>query len=294
MICTSFISRVLRRLAIPFSLLLAAAVFSSSALGHAGLHEEIEEITRLIQQDPENAQLYLHRGNVYRIHQDWDHALVDFHKALQLGADNASTDTGLGRTWFDQGSSKQALEYLNRALTRQPGNVRALVTRARANRATGKPLVAAADYTRAIRQFHSPRKPLPEYYLERARAYAEADDRYLGKAVKGLDEGIGVLGNIQTLELYAVELETRRGNVDAALQRLDNILARSPRKESLLARRGDILLAANRNAEAKQDFLAAQAAIAALPPQRRHTRLIEALQAEISDRLTSLNGHKQP
>jgi tetratricopeptide (TPR) repeat protein len=189
---------------------------------------------------------------------------------------------------------KQALEHLNRALARQPDNVRALITRAAAYRATGKPLAAAADYTRAIRQFHPPDKPLPEYYLERARTYVEAGDGYLGKAVQGLDEGLGVLGNIQTLELYAVELEARRGNVDAALERLDNILAYSPRKESLLAQRGEILLAVNRNAEAKQDFLAAQAAIAALPPARRHTPLVETLQADIAARLASLNGQKQP
>ncbi|MEN8106602.1 MAG: tetratricopeptide repeat protein [Pseudomonadota bacterium] len=284
----SSISGIQGLLAIPLSLLLlSATVFSSSVFGHAGIQEEIKEITRLIRQDPANAQLYLQRGDLYRIHQDWDHAREDFHKALQAGTDDASAETGLGRTCFDQGLHQQALAHLNRALALQPGNVRALVTRAKTWRVLGKPLATAADYTRAIRQFQSPREPLPEYYLQRARAYAAAGDPHIGQALQGLDEGMQVLGNIQTLALYAVELETQRGNVEAALERLDTILAGSPRRESLLLQRGDILLAANRNAEAQQEFLAAQAAIAALPLQRRHTRSMQQLAAALTGRLQS-------
>ena len=284
----SSIPGIQRLLVIPLSLLLlSATVFSSSVFGHAGIHEEIKEITRLIRQDPVNAQLYLQRGDLYRIHQDWDHAREDFYKALQTGADNTSVETGLGRTCFDQGLHEQALAHLNRALALQPGNVRALVTRAKTWRSLGKPLATAADYTRAIRQFQSPRKPLPDYYLQRARAVAAAGDPHIGKALQGLDEGLQVLGNIQTLARYAVELETRRGNVEAALERLDTILARSPRKESLLLQRGDILLAADRHTEAQQDFLAAQAAIIALPPQRRHTQSVQQLETALTARLQS-------
>jgi predicted negative regulator of RcsB-dependent stress response len=95
------------------------------------------------------------------------------------------------------------------------------------------------------------------------------------------------LGNIQHLELYAIELERRQGNLESAIQRLDRILERSVRKESLLLLRGDILLVANRNAEAEQNFLAAQAAIAALPPRHRHTRTVQQLETAITVRLQS-------
>jgi tetratricopeptide (TPR) repeat protein len=259
-----------------------------SILAHSGIHDQIEDVTRRIAAAPENPQGYLQRGDLYRMHRDWDSALADFGKARQLDATAAGAELGLGRTRLDQGAPQQALPHLNRALARQPGDVRALVTRAQAWRALDKPLAAAADYSRAIEHFPEPGKPLPEYYLERARAYAAAGDAHLGKALQGLDEGLQVLGNIQTLELYAVELETQRGNVEGALLRLDPLLARATRKEFLLLERGDILVAANRDQEAQQDFLAAQAAIAVLPPRHRHTRSVQQLEMTLTARLQAV------
>ena len=268
-------------------LLLSSTLFSSSTLGHAGVGDEIQRLTLLIRQHPANPQLYLQRGDLYRIHQDWNQALADFRKAQQLDATAAAAEFGLGRTRLEQGSPQQALAHLNRALARQPDDVRALVTRAETYRALGKPLAAAADYSRAIEHFPAPGKPLPEYYLERARAYAAAGDAHIGEALQSLDEGLEALGNIQTLALYGVELETRRGNFDAALMRLDSLIASANRKEFLLLERGDILIVAQRNQEARQAFLAAQVAVAALPPRHRQTRSVQQLETALTARLQS-------
>jgi tetratricopeptide (TPR) repeat protein len=268
-------------------LLLAVTAFCSSAFGHAGIHEEIDTITRLIRSDPANAQYFLQRGDLYRIHRDWDRALADFQTARQLGSTGFEAELGLGRTRLGQGLPQQALTHLDRALALRPGDVRTLVTRAEACRALDKPLDAAADYNRAIEQFTGPAKPLPEYYLERARAFAAAGVPYLGQALQGLDEGMRVLGEIRTLALYAVALERQRGNMDAAIERLDAILAHATRKEFLLFERGEILATTNREAEARRDWLAAQAAIATLPPSRRATPAVRQLLADIDSRLNA-------
>ncbi|MGB5178180.1 MAG: tetratricopeptide repeat protein [Gammaproteobacteria bacterium] len=281
-------SRIHRLPSLPVSLLLlSTTLFSTSAPGHAGVDDEIQGLTLQIRQDPASPQLYLQRGDLYRIHRDWNQALADFRKARQLDATAAAAELGLGRTRLDQGSPQQALPHLNRALDRQPGDVRALVTRAETYRALGKPLAAAGDYSRAIEHFPAAGKPLPEYYLERARAYAAAGDAYINEALQSLDEGMQVLGGIQTLALYGVELETGRGNFDAALKRLDPLIARANRKEFLLLERGDILVAAQRDQEARQAFLAAQAAVAALPPRHRQTRSMQQLETALSARLQS-------
>jgi predicted Zn-dependent protease len=239
------------------ALVLAVLGFPFSAAAHVGIHEEIETLSRLIRQAPANSQLYVSRGEAYRLHSNRDSAITDFSKALDIDPGNVAATTGLGRTYLDQGNPRQAIVHLNTALAREQGNVRALILRAQANAGSGRPLEAAADYTRAIEQFGKQGKPLPGYYLERARAYAAAGDQYIDRALQGLDEGISVLGNIRTLELYAVELETRRGDFDAALVRLNSVLAGAPRKEFLLLRRGDILTAAGRTTAAVQDYLAA-------------------------------------
>jgi len=275
--------RVLSGCSVFLCLLLASLPLS--LLAHSGIHKQIEDATRRIAEDPANPQGYVQRGNLYRIHRDWDNALEDFSAAKQLDATAAGAELGLGQTRLEQGSPQQALPHLNRAVALQPGNVRALVTRAQAWQALGKPLAAAADYSTAIEQFPESGKPLPDYYLQCARAYAAAGDAYIGKALQSLDDGLQVLGNLQTLALYAVALEIQRGNPDAALLRLDPLLASASRKESLLLERGDILLAANRDQEARQAFLAAQAAIAALPPRHRYTRSVQQLETTLTARL---------
>jgi predicted Zn-dependent protease len=269
------------------ALIFAILGFPFPIAAHVGVHEEIQTLSHLIRLDPANPQLYVSRAEAYRLHGNQGRAITDFSKALDIDPDNVAAATGLGRTYLDQGNPGQAIVQLNRALARETGNVRALTSRARANTGTGKPLQAAADYTRAIEQFRAPGKPLPGYYLERARAYAAAGDAYIDTALEGLDEGINVLGNIRTLELYAVELETRGGNINAALVRLDRIVARAERKEFLLLQRGDLLTAAGRTSTAAKDYFAAQAAIDALPPQRRHTRSVRQLQADLNARLAA-------
>jgi len=273
------------------ALALALLGFPFFSAAHVGINEEIETLARLIQQDPTISQLYVSRGEAYRLHGNRDSAIADFRKALNIDPVNVSATIGLVRTYLDQGNNRQAIGLLNRALAREPGNVRALTLRAQANAGTKRPLKAAADYTRAIEQFREPGKPLPGFYLERARAYAAAGDQYVDRALQGLDEGINVLGNIRILELYAVELETERGNFDAALVRFNKILAREARKESMLLQRGDILTAAGLTKEATQDYLAAQAAIDALPLQRRHTSSVRQIQAELDARLTFHGNH---
>lgn len=269
------------------ALALVILCFPFCSAAHVGIHEEIERFTRSIQQGPGNSQLYVSRGEVYRLHGNRDRAITDFRKALDIDPGNVAATTGLGRTYLDQGNPQQAIVHLNRALAWEPGNVRALTIRAQANTGMGRPLKAAVDYTRAIEQFREDRKPLPEYYLECARAYELAGNQYIDKALQCLDEGINVMGHIRTLELYAVELETGLGNFDAALVRLDSILARAARKEFLLLQRGDILTAAGRPTAAAQEYLAAQEAINTLPSHRRHTRSVRQLQADLAARLTS-------
>ena len=53
-------------------------------------------------------------------------------------------------------------------------------------------------------------RPIPTYYLERARALVEAGPEHFGEALRGLDEGSARLGHPVTLEPYAIELGIER------------------------------------------------------------------------------------
>jgi len=269
------------------ALALAFLGFQSFSAAHVGIHEEIETLSRIIQQDPTISQLYESRGEANRLHGNLDRAAQDFKTALDIDPGNVAATIGLGQTYLDQGNARQAMIYLNRALAKESDNIRALTTRAQAYTRLHRPLDAAADYTSIIKQFGAHKKPIPDHYLECARAYALAGDTHIERALNILDEGINVLGRIRILELYAAELEVKRGNFDTGLARLDSILADATRKEFLLLKRGDILTAAGQPAAATREYRAAQDAIATLPPQRRNTSAIRQLQANLVIRLAS-------
>jgi predicted negative regulator of RcsB-dependent stress response len=83
------------------------------------------------------------------------------------------------------------------------------------------------------------------------------------------------------LQLYALELELGQKNNDAALARLDTIIERAARKESWLARRGDILLTSGRPAEAQKSFESSLAAIKLLPSVLQKAPPMQNLQSHI-------------
>lgn len=272
---------------LPFFLLLF--VISPLALSHAGFDDEIDELTERIGADPDNAELYWLRGDVNRIYEHWDRALSDFEVARRLDRKLYKTDLGIGRTYYDQGLYNEAISHLTRFLAREPGNIRGLQTRARARHQLGQYQQAVTDYTVAIEQFQPPKKPTPEFYLKRAQSQEASGGRHIDDAIEGLEEGLQVLGPIITMELYIVELQTKYGQYDAALQRMDRIIDRSARKDAYLLRRSDILKQAGRSDEARQDLYSALDALDKLPGSRRNTRAVENMRSRIYGDLETLD-----
>ena len=89
------------------------------------------------------------------------------------------------------------------------------------------------------------------------------------------------MGPLITLQLYAIDLEAKQKSYDAALARLDKVAAASPRKETWLARKGEILQLAGRPEQAADAFQAALKAIAQLPDTRRYVPAMQELEKRI-------------
>ena len=263
------------------------AALTPPALAHPAIEVQVAALTKQIELDPGNATLYLRRGELHRVHRDWDTAMADYERAHSLDPELDIVHLSRGRMLLEAGWPKAAKVALDRFVSRRPDHVTARVTRARVLAKLGRYRAAAADFTRAIALIQSPHKPIPEYYLERARALAAAGPAHLDQALRGLDEGVERLGPLVTLQLYAIELELKAKRYDAALARLDRIAAGAARKERWLARRGEILAHAGRHAEARAAWVQARTAIAALPPRRRGTRAV----AELENRIRMALAH---
>lgn len=265
----------------------AMLVSAPSTYAHGTFHERIGRVNGQIEMEPQNAELYLTRAGIYRSHGDWEAALADIDRAAQLDPDRRDVDYFRGRVFLAAGHPQKAEVVLRRFLEAAPDHPAALVARARALAKLGRHLDAADEYTRAIQ--HAP-VPLPAYYLERAQALAHGGDAHRGAAIRGLDEGMARLGPLVTLALAAIELEVEGGRFDAALARLERLTARTPRQESWLARRGDILERAGRTQAARESFQRALAEIEKLPSHRRKTQAMARLEARVRESIERLSA----
>ena len=268
------------------AVILCLALFAP-AFAHLATDRQIAGLTERIARSPDDAVLYLRRGELHRARTEWEAAARDYRRARKIDPALDSVDLCFGRMLLEAGRPARAIESIDRFLAGRAGHAGALAVRARALLRLERNVDAARDFTRAIEETRPPRSPDPDLYLERARALAATGAPRLREAIRGLDQGMAALGPLVSLGLYAVELEVRLGRFEAALARLDRLASQSPRKESWLVRRGDILEAAGRHEEANQAYEQALAAIAHLPPERRSARAVQNLEARARSRLAS-------
>jgi predicted Zn-dependent protease len=241
-------------------------------IAHIGLGDQIAAVSAQIARDPANPVLFQKRGELFREAREYQQALADLDRAASLDPAMATVDLVRARLFLDAGKPQAAVDAASRFLARQPGHVAALITRGRARAKLGRAGAAALDFTHALDA-----QPLPDLYIERARVILASGNRALDEALRSLDEGIGRLGPIVTLELEAIDLELRMTRYDAALARLDRVSIQAARKESWLARRGEILASAGRVDEARSAYRAALASALSLPPWIQHTQASLAL-----------------
>ena len=268
-----------------FRIALAAVAFAAAtgAHGHGALQQQIDNATAALTRDPANVELYLRRGELHRVHEDPDAALADFDRAAALAPAEDAIDFLRGRALQEAGRAAAAKIALDRFLARHPNHADALIVRARAMRALAAHGAAVSDFSRAIEWMP---RPDPDIYLERARVELARNDP--DRALAGIDAGIGRIGDIASLQTFALDIELQQGRVDAALARLDRIARQSQRRETWLARRGEILAQAGRTQEARAAYESALGALGALPARARWTPAMVGLEVRVRSALIAL------
>lgn len=275
----------LRRLASATVLVIAVAV-PQSVRAHGELLIRIAAVTRQIEAATNNlAALYLERGELHREHRSWEAAGSDYARAAQLAPSLTAVDFCRAMMLADSGQLDAARAMFDKVLARCPTDGEAFIGRARVLVKLGQHKPAAADFRHGLELLSEPK---PDYFLELAQALVEQGQA--DEALRSLDEGMKRFGSIVTLQSYALDLELRRKNNDAALARLDTILERSERKENWFARRGDILLAAGRLAEARKSLEAALAAVHTLPLRLQQGPAMLKLQSRVNAALAGMTN----
>jgi tetratricopeptide (TPR) repeat protein len=233
---------------------------------HPELLAQIDELTSEIAQQPTSGVLYLRRGEVHRLHQDWDAAMQDYEQAQRQGADVAGVRLARGHMLLEAGRMRESRAQLDALVAEHPEIVPLRITRAQLLDQTSETAAAVDEYTSAIQLSADPR---PEWYLARAQLLVQLGRRR--GAVHSLDEGIGRLGPIVGLELRASEIEAQDGQTSQAAERLLRLANSSGRKETYMLRIAEIYSAGKDSVMAAKYADEARQAIAKLPERLQKT-----------------------
>jgi tetratricopeptide (TPR) repeat protein len=261
---------VFRRATLAF----VALVCAGAVRAHPEIEEALARLNTQITAAPAEADLYVQRGELYARHEEWIMAEANYLRAAELAPAHPRLDFARGALELATHRPDAARAHLDAALGRTPRDPEALVLRARAHLALNDRDLALADFNAALALIAT---PPPELFLERAALLAPAE------AIRSLDEGIARLGPAITLQLRALALEESLGRIDEAVARLNRVAEQSERKEAWFKLRGDLLTRAGRTKEARAAYVAAVAAIAALPEWLRQSPDTLRLAAELAE-----------
>jgi tetratricopeptide (TPR) repeat protein len=278
----SAVRRHRRHHGIRLLLVLALCVPAARLCAHGDLLQLIAAATADIAQHPDDAELYLDRGKLYRFDQNWPAALADLDRAAALAPRLVEVDLCRGLTLHDAGRDGEAMAALTRYLAAVPGDPEALASRALVLRALGRHAEALVDLGRA--EAADPH-PQPQLYLDWADTLLAVAPAAAAVAV--LERGMGRLGRVVSLDQAALSAELAGGAHDAALARLARLIADAERPEGWLLQRGDLLRRLGRGDEAAADYRRGLAALDTLGPARRNAAATRATEAGLRDGLTA-------
>ena len=260
------------QLAYTFAILFVAL---PAAFAHGDLHDAIDAVSRVIAESPSDAALILRRAELHRLHQNWPAAKADYDQARKLRPDMEIVTFGLAQMRLAQDREKDALKLLDEFLAKRPEHAGGRALRADILEKRGDWRKADADLAAAVAS-----SPEPHYATARA-LLLERHGRPKAAALC-LDEASRARGRVPVLEHHALEIEERAGLTDAALRRLDHLIACEPRPDIWLARQARLFEKAGRAEEARDAWQRAAAAFEKVPAYKQTSKTNRKLAAEIA------------
>ena len=277
---------------VPAKIFLFVAISSVPVFSHVAVDEQIRDVSLQLEKAPYSADLYVRRGELYRIHEEWDKALTDFFHAKKLDKAHETVDIFLGKAYLDTERPAKAKGILDQFLKRRPNHVTARILRATAQEKLGDFRAAAADYNHAILSCRGSAKPQPYFFINRAKALMIASESLIDEAIAGLDEGLAILGRVASIQMYAVELELQSTNYDGALRRLNSMASWYGQSPELLIRIAEVSKTAGRFDEARQACSKAITLIENSPKRRRNHKGVIQLRKRINKCINEITGKK--
>jgi tetratricopeptide (TPR) repeat protein len=168
---------------------------------HQDLLVQIEQLDGQISENPQNTELLIRRGDLYRRHGDWTAADDNFQMVRELSPDHLSIDWFQGRLYVSSGRNEEGIVLLTRFLEQDPNHGGAYRVRAEAQWNLQQPLLAAQDYQLAV---NNSERPSPSLYRSLVLSLVAAGADQTDEAIAVVDDGLNrFAGEISLLGLGA-------------------------------------------------------------------------------------------
>ena len=194
-----------------------------------GRHQlAVQRIRRAIEANPNAAAFHNNLGATYTALRKLDEAVASCRRAVQLDPGFVEAYNNLGDALREQGKLDEAVASCRRALELKPDHAKAHHNLANALKDQGKVDEAEAGYRRALQI--EPDLALAHGNL--AILYEELNRSQ--EAESAVAEGLRVAPDNPLINLVAARCEERQGRYAQAIDRLDNLAARGPRRGTIV------------------------------------------------------------
>ena len=238
------------------------------------INEAIEESKVLINKYKDNSICYYRLGFAYKENKDFDNAIINFNKAIQLNPYNSKYKDEIrnisnvemlkGKEAYDLKDYQMALDYFNKALEYDPSNSAAMFRIGNIYYAikeykkaanvlqdglninnrnykvlymVGKCYVAMNEYDKALDFFNKTIEVKSNYmnaYFEKAKLYKNLSD--VDKTIETLDTILDIDSSYYKAYELLIDIEVSRNNLEQALVYGNKALVSSPNAYTILAR----------------------------------------------------------
>ncbi|MEH1931679.1 tetratricopeptide repeat protein [Nostoc sp.] len=113
------------------------------------------DYTKAITINPQDAEAYYNRGNLYSDQKKWELALADFTKAIAINPQDAEAYVHRGNIYSDQKKWELALADYNKAIAINPQFVEAYLSRGMVYLNKGEPQKTVPDLQQAAQIFQA-------------------------------------------------------------------------------------------------------------------------------------------
>ncbi len=272
-VCSAFCRSLLLSLTIVFFALLFPAPVDSAQANEAAecqtgaLEARITACTKIIEAAHRKSKrarsaVFLNRAVAYQAKGDFDRALADLDKALELNPRSARALIVRASIYRVRSQLDRAIADYSAALSETPNSPEALLGRADAYKMKKRLDLAIEDYTKLIQQ----RTELGDAYKGRAKAYREKGD--LDNAGLDFSEAIKLAPRSSPLYVDRGFVHLEKNELDPAISDFNNAIDIDPGSPNAFFGRSSAYLRKNDFERAKGDLEAALS----IAPQRSEAK----------------------